>query len=288
MGAKFSADGDHLLRTTTLMDYNSPYTVMAWFRFISSPAENNGIMSLNNDAGTLYDFLYHLSGTIYVEVNGNSTAGPTLSTDTWYHFTMVRYSVTDVTLYIDGVSEATQTTSVSGRAANTEENIGGVSSFGLLGDIAYYKSWSASLTQDEIKQEMNVVRPVRAADLHCWVPMFPGLGERVRDYSGNNNTWTEEGTVLDAEAPPVSFGGSIIYPDFEAALTLEQEGFRVRNDDGSEITATWQAAQDTNVNIRLDTNTRLRVLINATGNPATKQYQLEYRKVGDTVWRKVE
>lgn len=66
--------------------------------------------------------------------------------------------------------------------------------------------------------------------------------------------------------------------------TLEQEGYRFRNDDGSESTATWLAAQDTTASTTIDTATRLRMLINATGTPASTQYQLEYREVGDTVW----
>lgn len=72
-----------------------------------------------------------------------------------------------------------------------------------------------------------------------------------------------------------------------AATQLEQEGFRWRNDDGSESAATWAAAQDNNVSVAALTNIRLRVLINATGNPDTTPYQLEYRKQGDTTWKKV-
>jgi hypothetical protein len=58
---------------------------------------------------------------------------------------------------------------------------------------------------------------------------------------------------------------------------LEQEGFRFRNDDGSESAATWKAAQDTNINLAAATVTRLRFLINATGDPTERQFKLEYR-----------
>ncbi len=70
--------------------------------------------------------------------------------------------------------------------------------------------------------------------------------------------------------------------------TLEQEGFRFRNDDGSEAAATWRQAQDVNDTIAKDTNIRLRVLVNATGDPASNQYQLEYRKVGTTPYSKLD
>lgn len=62
-----------------------------------------------------------------------------------------------------------------------------------------------------------------------------------------------------------------------AAATLDLEGFRFRNDDGSESAATWKASQDTNITLAADTAARLRLLVNATGDPAGKQFQLEYR-----------
>lgn len=69
---------------------------------------------------------------------------------------------------------------------------------------------------------------------------------------------------------------------------LEQEGYRWRADDGNESGATWLAAQDTNITRGANVNTRLRTLVNATGDPSSEQYQLEWRKVGGpTDWRKV-
>lgn len=71
---------------------------------------------------------------------------------------------------------------------------------------------------------------------------------------------------------------------------LEQEGFRFRNDDGSETTATWLAAQDTNITQPIETNTRLRMLVNANGegDPESNEYQLEYKLSTDDTYRIVE
>ena len=71
--------------------------------------------------------------------------------------------------------------------------------------------------------------------------------------------------------------------------TIEQEGFRWRNDDGSESTATFRQAQDVNDTIARNLNIRIRVLLNATGDPPTKQYQLEYKENADPAaeYRKV-
>lgn len=64
--------------------------------------------------------------------------------------------------------------------------------------------------------------------------------------------------------------------------TLEQEGYRWRYDDGTETTATWIAAQDTNITRQTATNTRLRILANATLLPGAQLPQLEYRVAGSS------
>lgn len=70
--------------------------------------------------------------------------------------------------------------------------------------------------------------------------------------------------------------------------TIDQEGFRFRSDNGSETTATWLAAQDTNITQPKSTNTRLRVLLNTTLDRSSEDYQLEYREVGGTTWTVIE
>lgn len=72
------------------------------------------------------------------------------------------------------------------------------------------------------------------------------------------------------------------------ATPIEQEGARARNDDGSETAATWVAAQDSNFNHPLDTNLRMRYLLNATGDPATAAFRLEYKLSTDGTYLPVE
>jgi hypothetical protein len=73
-----------------------------------------------------------------------------------------------------------------------------------------------------------------------------------------------------------------------ANTTFEQEGFRWRNDDGGETSATWLAAQDADVTQPSGTNTLLRVLIDsAADDPPPKQFQLEYKKSADANYAKV-
>lgn len=72
-----------------------------------------------------------------------------------------------------------------------------------------------------------------------------------------------------------------------ATVTIEQEGFRWRNDDGNETTATFAANQDTSISAGASTNRRLRVLLNATGDPSAKLFQLEGKKSTDSEWVKI-
>ena len=65
------------------------------------------------------------------------------------------------------------------------------------------------------------------------------------------------------------------------AAVLDQDSFRIRNDDGNETTATWKAAANTGASLEVDTNWRIRFLIQNTGD-ATKStngsqgWQLQY------------
>lgn len=72
-----------------------------------------------------------------------------------------------------------------------------------------------------------------------------------------------------------------------AALALDQEGFRWRNDDGTESTATWKANQDADLTASAGDKYRLRVIVNATGDPAAKDYLLEGKLSTDSTWVKI-
>lgn len=88
---------------------------------------------------------------------------------------------------------------------------------------------------------------------------------------------TETNNFAPTSAAADDFCASVI--SFKAALaTLTQEGYRWRDDDGNETTASWLAAQDTSVTRARGTNTRLRILIDATLDPDSQSFQLEVRR----------
>jgi len=66
---------------------------------------------------------------------------------------------------------------------------------------------------------------------------------------------------------------------------IDQEGFRFRDDDGTETGAAWLANQDTNIERVVDTNTRLRMLLDASGTPPAYSFQLEASTTGFTYYK---
>ena len=97
---------------------------------------------------------------------------------------------------------------------------------------------------------------------------------------------TEVQYLVVSSAAVYQCAGTISSAKWAAALatfkenpagTIEQKNFRFRNDDNNEATATWKANQDTNITLAADTAARIRMLLNATGDPNSIGAQLEYR-----------
>ena len=76
-----------------------------------------------------------------------------------------------------------------------------------------------------------------------------------------------------------------LYTKWIGTPPVTQEGFRWRNDDGTQTTATWKVAQDTNASLDVGTSARLRMLLDSTGvDPAPTAYTLYYKKSTDSTW----
>jgi hypothetical protein len=81
-----------------------------------------------------------------------------------------------------------------------------------------------------------------------------------------------------------SVQSSAVLYSTDTGSTAVQSAYRWRADDGSETTATWLAAENTSITRAKATNTRLRVQVDATGDLATTQYQLEYKLSSDSAY----
>jgi hypothetical protein len=106
-----------------------------------------------------------------------------------------------------------------------------------------------------------------------------------------DDTWdsSDPGDISATATQDYSYAWACVQVVFEKAAggALDQEGFRFRNDDGDEASASWLASQDTNITAPLDTNTRVRFIVDGTGDPAATQFQLEAKLSTDSDWFKV-
>lgn len=66
---------------------------------------------------------------------------------------------------------------------------------------------------------------------------------------------------------------------------LDQDAFRIRNDDGDETTATWKAALNTSIPIAINEPFRVRFVVQNTGSAYSSYIYAYYRINGDTWYR---
>lgn len=226
MAIRCDADGERLTNNASGWNYNAAYTVMVWV-YISVDRNDWGyFMGAALDENSYDAMTLAQDGvTLQAEINAIAADGTTLNTGTWYHVTMVRSSATQVLGYLGTLSSAPALdvthnhSSISFRSAATTFGFNPLIWPGqwLNGRFAYAKAWTTNLSLAEIQREAYSIRPVRASNLYGWWPIFPGSGERGRDYSGNGRSLTEGGTLTDEQEPPISWGaGSIFFP-FTAA-----------------------------------------------------------------------
>ena len=227
MAVRFDASGDFLSSTTNLLDYNSNYTLMMWVYVSVDTNADAVVANLFGDTNNYDIFGFDATGTTlstYVLVGGANTqsTGTTLSTGAWHHITVVRSSTTLLTLYLDGVSDQTNTRDVTGRSAISSYVVGQWDvSFPLRFDGRTYglKYWDTDLTAAEVVTEMHsLVAKTKLSNLNRRSPMLPNATERLKDYSPNKANWTANGTLTDEDPAPVSWGaGSNIIPFAAAA-----------------------------------------------------------------------
>jgi hypothetical protein len=213
VAVRVNASTDGLSRSTGLLNYNAAYTLMGWFWRVSDRATYEGVLVLDGGAFK-YDGIW-VNGSNVLEMYASAgtdvfTTGGTVATGAWHHIAMVRESTTALKLYLNGAqSGSTVTNDVSARSAITGmySLANGTTTEWLDGRVASLKAWTRALTLSEVQSEQNTIRPRDATSLYGWWTLFPGSGERVRDYSGNGRDWTETGTLTDEDGPPVSYRG---------------------------------------------------------------------------------
>lgn len=229
MSAGMSSSTDGFRLTSGLLDMNAAYTFMCWVRLSADTNNYVCVFALSyNDSQ--YDFIgtWADGTTLLAEIANagvwDDIGAANLGDLAWHHVALVRESATVARLYCDGVLDGTSTNSVTSRTAAAYIDVGSwaiSSSNFLTGDVCAIKAWSAALTEAEIQAEMQTIAPRRAADVYAFWPVFPGSGERTRDYGGSGHDWTESGTIDDNAPPPVSWGaGAWLLSHIAAGGTL--------------------------------------------------------------------
>ena len=291
-----------LRRTAGTLVASATWTFAAWIRTSgwTGPSSVNVQCAINDEAGSSAWTNFNIAGVTtggnMVVAADNDNPGPTLvsslPTDEWI-YTAWRMNGTAVKAWARSATDTAFSTGTDTKPSNAFTP----QAHWLLGDnsgigtsenhnMRWAKLWGAALSDEEVENEFAFGPPRRWADLVDFLHLADGAD--YTNFGSGGGTWSELGTVNASDLePPAIWGSPLVVTSLPVSISVEQEGFRFRNDDGSESAATWKAAQDVDASIAIDERFRLRFLLNATGDPAAQSYQLEYRKVGAALWTRV-
>lgn len=215
MAILIDAATNYMEITSGLFDYNAAYTFLLWL-YPTDHSLVQCIAAIDNTNHANTDVLQlQGDGTIRIDCQANGggwgqTQQPAISLNTWHFVGMRRHNVALMNLLLDGVAYGNAVgVNISGRVAATRFRVGNPpwsTANYVRGTIGAAKLWTAQLSDAEVAREALTIRPHRTADLWGWWPVFPGSGERARDYAGSGRNFTENGTLTDAQSPPISWG----------------------------------------------------------------------------------
>lgn len=185
-----------------------------------------------------------------------------------------------ITVYVDGVQDATSSVTFANAVwtlgtPTGADTIGGylapptATSDQFAGRIGQVAIWGSGLAGSDFLSLKNGT-PASSVQAGTLVYYLPIKG------------------VTSPEPPTVGAPSGTITGSLPVGDELEQYGYQPRNDDGSETTATSAGPQNTPFTAPTSTTRRLRFGVNATGDPASQNYKVQYRKVGAAAWRNVD
>lgn len=190
-----------------------PQTVCGWVRTSRVPSVFNAFWVFQNDDGFYSLRFFNDAGSARLIVNTNDSNrvnGPVMALDTWVFFGLVR-SGTSLTFRYRLEGQSTLTTA-SGTVlgdidgANPLMRIGaasGTAATGLDGAVAYFRTFSAALTETQLLDESASTAAV-ATEWADWP--LADTATMVNDVSGNGRNLNEEesGAVANAANPDIS------------------------------------------------------------------------------------
>ena len=165
---------------------NTAKTVEAWIKTTSNCDPNNGgvqnvLVDMGQQStGARFTFNILFSNAIRVEVQGNGISGTTPINDGLWHHVAAVYdplATTKVTLYLDGVVEATGNFTVSVNTSSTGNiqlgrRVDGINHFnGSMQDV---RVWNVARTASQIANNRNNNLCNSSSNLIAYFPMFEG------------------------------------------------------------------------------------------------------------------
>jgi hypothetical protein len=120
-------------------------------------------------------------------------------------------------------------------------------------------------------------------------PLFTDADKHITSTSPAYNTGRliDNFNTADSAWPYGSTAPDMGAYEADSAASTTQYGFKFRNDNGTQATATNLASENVNAQIAGDTTLRLRVGVNTSGAVGAQVYQLEFKKSTDSLYRAV-
>lgn len=208
------------------------------------------------------------------DMNADTNSWP--ADGTWYPFVITK-SGTSITFYrsngtAKGTATATYTTEPSNGLYVGAYNNGGSADLPFIGSLAEIAFFSRTLDATDIGRFMAGDSPqLYDTSLDHYWKLDETSGNAAATYGGV--TLTQVGTVTSDTHPTINYGA-----------TLEQEGHRWGNDDGSESAHTWAAAQDANITAPASQALLLNFLVNLTGTPGATSLKVQVSPDGVDQW----
>ncbi len=180
-------------------------TIMAWVYVV---ADNNVYQAFWGTLSSEHNWIgTEINGSVLqLSVQGAEVSGTDLNVGQWYHMAVCTDG-TSTLFYLDGVLDITGV----GFTATFDVIEFGLNNFGDSCDARFagIKMWSDKLTVAQVNAERFTYLPQRTTNILGFYPADPGATERMRDYSGLGNDLTENGTLVDASGPPLSWGAEV-------------------------------------------------------------------------------
>lgn len=165
LGFVFDGSDDYISISNVYMgNGNTPWTISAWVRTTTAASTlGAGSVISNSSSGPVYSMLGVNSGKIVYWTYQNSAwaqklGSATVNDGVWHHLTWVNNSNSTMSMYVDGVLDASVADSTSGNN-NPLDRIGGSWSAqfdGRISQLAIYNS--KALTANEVSQNFNALR----------------------------------------------------------------------------------------------------------------------------------